>query len=124
MKRIIVILSSMAVFTALAAFAPPAHASSRRARIQACADKSAGDPCSYTRKGANVDGTCGTARHGKLICTASSAGAGEPSGGAMAPSGGAAGGDTGGAMAPPSGSTGGTESAPSGGGEAPAPGTP
>ena len=91
MKRIIVILSSLAVFTALAAFVPPAHARSsmRHARIQACADKSAGDPCSYTKKGENVDGTCGTARHGKkLICTASNAGASEPSGGAMAPSGG------------------------------------
>jgi len=122
-KRIIVVLSSLAVFVAFTAFAPPAHArsSAKRARIQACAEKSAGDPCSYTRKGENVDGTCGTARHGKLICTASNAGAGEPSGGAMAPSGGSpepAGGDMG------SPSSGGTESAPSGGGEAPAPSTP
>lgn len=128
MKRIIVILSSLAVFTAVAALAPPAHArsSTRHARMQACADKSAGDPCSYTAKGENVDGTCGTARRGKLICTASSAGSSAPSGGAMAPSGGAAGGDTGGTMAsPPAGPSGGSEgTAPSGTGEPPAPSAP
>ncbi len=117
MKRIIVVLSSLAVFTAFAAFAPPAHArsSARHQRRQACADKSAGDPCSYTYKGENVDGTCGSTRYGKLICTASNAGAtgspsDEPAGGAMG--------------SPSSGSTGGATGSPSGGGEAPAPSTP
>ena len=128
MKRIIVVFSSLAVFTVLAALAPPAHArsSARHARIQACADKSAGDPCSYTRKGENVDGTCGNVHHGKkLICTASNAGSSEPSGGAMAPGGG----ETGGTMGSPStGAAGGSEgtegAAPSGTGEAPAPSAP
>lgn len=139
MKRIIVVLSSSAALMAFMALTPPAHArtSTKHARLQACADKSAGDPCSYTRKGENVDGTCGSARHGKLICTASNSGASAPSGGAMsAPSGsegseGAAGAPSGsmnsGNMAPSGGAAGGnmgSPSAPPSGGTTEAPGNP
>ncbi len=119
MKRTIVIFSSVAAFMAFAAFAfvPAAHARNS-ARVQACADKSAGDPCSFTRKGAEVDGTCKAKRHGKLICKATSA----SGGGAMAPSGGAAGDATGGAMGSPSNGAAGGDT--SGGGEAPPPSNP
>jgi len=123
-KRTIVVFTSLAVFMALAAFAPAAHArhSAKQERIQACADKSAGDPCSFTRKGEDVNGTCSSARHGKLICTASNAGTSGSSAGAMtAPStsegsetGGAGGSSTGGEMAPPGGAAGGGMGSPSG----------
>jgi len=100
------------------AFVPAAHAHNS-ARVQACADKSAGDPCSFTRKGADVDGTCKAKRHGKLICKATSA----SGGGAMAaPSGGAAGDTTGGAMGSPSNGAAGGDTG--GGGEAPPPSNP
>ena len=116
MKRNIVLFTSLAVLMALAAFAPSAHArsSARKARMQACSDKSAGDPCSYTSKGESVSGTCEKARRNKLICTASSAGGAEPSSGAMNPpagsegsAGGAMGGGTGAGGSPSTGTAGG-----------------
>jgi hypothetical protein len=124
-KRTIVVFTSLAVFMALAAFAPAAHArhSAKQERIQACVDKSAGDPCSFTRKGEEVNGMCSSsARHGKLICMASNAGNGESSGGAMTAPGtsegsetnGPAGSSTGGEMAPSGGAAGGGMGSPSG----------
>ena len=115
MKRSILIFTSFLVLGALAAFSPAAFArhSMRSERIQACSDKSAGDPCSYTKKGESVNGTCESARHGKLICTASSSGT---SGGEMtSPSSGAAAGSESGTMGAPSGA-GGTMGSPSGAG--------
>jgi hypothetical protein len=110
------------------------HSSLKHERIQACADKSAGDPCSYIRKGESVDGTCKSARHAKLFCVASAAGStgGMMSGGPATGSehGAATGGETGGSMggpsggsmnAPSGGAVGGNNEAPPAGGEAPPP---
>ncbi|HKD65356.1 MAG TPA: hypothetical protein VKB84_00850 [Candidatus Binataceae bacterium] len=127
MKRSIVFFTSLAVLMACAAFAPPAHArSSKRARIKACSDKSAGDACTYTSKGADVNGTCESGRRGKLICTASSAGAGASSGAAATPPEGSSGGSEMGGP-PPAGAGGGAMGSPpagSPGSEAPPPSSP
>jgi hypothetical protein len=109
-KRTIVLFTSLAALIALAAFAPPAHArqSLRKMRIQACQDKSSGDPCTYTRKGQDVNGTCESGRRNKLICTATSAGANAPAGATGSENSGAASGGEGtmgggsGAMGSPS----------------------
>jgi hypothetical protein len=67
---------------AFAMFTPPAHAqtnqpmesgrSERRAMFQemaqACANKSAGAPCSFSREGQTVNGTCRQNRRGQLVC--------------------------------------------------------
>jgi len=112
-KRMMVVVTSLTALLAMVALAPPAHArSSRRARIQACSDKSAGDPCTYTSKGETVSGTCESTRRKKLICKASS---GEPGGAMNAPAGGE--GATGG------GSMGGGATGGSGAGGSPSPGT-
>ena len=76
-KRTIVLFTSLAALAALTAFAPPAQArqSTRHARLQACKDKSSGDACTYTHKGEDVNGTCESGRHNKLICTAAAGGA-------------------------------------------------
>jgi hypothetical protein len=96
-KPTIAVFASFIVCAVLAASVPAAHArsSTRQARLQACADKSAGDACTYTKKGQDVNGTCTTSHRGKLICTIAAAGTGAP--GATAPSGdtGTTGGDTG-----------------------------
>ena len=98
--------------------------SMKHGRMQACADKSAGDPCSYMRKGENMDGTCKSGRHAKLMCVASASGptrgmtgneanGNEGSGSMNAPS----------EKAPSAGSMG-NEVAPSGGASAPPASTP
>jgi hypothetical protein len=120
LKRTIVVFASLVMFTALAAFTPPAaHArmSTRKSRIQACTDKNSGDPCTYTKKGEDVNGTCTQGHHGKLICTASAAGTEAP-GGAMNPPAPAPGGDTG-TPPPPAGGSMGSPGSEGGGGEAP-----
>jgi hypothetical protein len=92
-KRTIVVFASLILLAAVPAFAPAAHAlSTRKARIQACAEKNSGDPCTYTKKGEDVNGTCTANRRGKLMCTASSSGTEAPGGAMNAP---------GGAMNPP-----------------------
>jgi len=79
----------------------------RQARIEACSSKASGDPCTYSNsKGENVNGTCGSTRHGKLICKKGSGMSGSM-GNSM--NGGAAGG---------------SEAPPAGGDEAPAPANP
>ncbi len=113
MKRSIVIFTSLMVFAALAAFAPTAHArrSAKQQRIQACSDKSAGDPCEFTHKGESVNGTCESGRRGKLMCTASNSGMGtsESSSGAMNnPSGTSAGSESSGTMGEGGGNSGNT----------------
>jgi hypothetical protein len=121
-KRMMVVVTSLTALLAMVASAPPVHArSSRRARIQACSDKSAGDPCTYTSKGETVSGTCESTRRKKLICKASS---GESGGAMNAPAGGegATGGSSmgGGATGSPSpGTEGGPAGAAPGGATAP-----
>jgi hypothetical protein len=93
-KRTIVIVTSLVMMLVLAGLSAPAHARSlRQQRIAACKDKNSGDPCTYTRKGQDVNGTCESGRRKKLICTAST-GTSEPGGAMNAPAGesGAAGG--------------------------------
>ena len=84
MKRTILIGTALALFAVTTV--APAHGSSKKARKMACQDKSAGDPCSYEKKGTPIQGTCTETKHKKLMCTASDTGTSAP-----APSSGAAG---------------------------------
>lgn len=79
----------------------------RQEMIAACANKSAGMPCSFARAGNPVNGTCAANRRGRMICRSPKhrghGGTGDAMGRAMGgPMGGGAGAPMGGPM-PPSG---------------------
>ncbi len=88
MKSRIGIISGL-LLVALVMFVPPAHAQTegtpppagtpppggrlrwramRKEMLAACVDKAAGAPCSFSRRGQPVSGTCRPTRRGKLIC--------------------------------------------------------
>jgi len=54
---------------------PPKLEALRHARIAACAKKAAGDPCSFSRGTATVQGKCAQTRRGLLVCTGHPSGA-------------------------------------------------
>ena len=47
-----------------------------RERITACAEKSDGTACSFSREGQTVSGTCRTTRRGQLVCRTGEGGRG------------------------------------------------
>ena len=76
--------------TALATYAPATQAQTdgspssghsqwqamRQEMMVACADKSAGTACSFSREGQAVGGTCRATRRGQLVCRAGKGGGG------------------------------------------------
>jgi hypothetical protein len=77
--------------TALATYVPATHAQTdgspssggrsqwqamRQEMMAACADKSAGTACSFSREGQAVTGTCRPMRQGQLVCHAGKGGGG------------------------------------------------
>jgi hypothetical protein len=95
------------LLTAFATYAPATHAQTdgspssggrsqwqamRQEMMAACADKSAGTACSFSREGQAVSGTCRAMRQGQLACHAGKGGGGRgmhgQMGGGMPPDGG------------------------------------
>ena len=104
--------------TALATYAPATQAQTdgspssghsqwqamRQEMMAACADKSAGTACSFSREGQAVSGTCRATRRGQLACRAGKGGGGRGMHGQMGggmPGGGMPGGGMPGGGMPP-----------------------
>jgi hypothetical protein len=86
------------LLTAFATYAPATHAQTdgspssggrsqwqamRQEMMAACADKSAGTACSFSREGQAVSGTCRAMRQGQLACHAGKGGGGREMHGQM-----------------------------------------